>query len=146
MAVSIKSEGGDHPLLIDPKTELITGDTGDDETGGGVDFLDYAGDALEIVASGAGGGLLGGKLAADAVLEKLPRPCSALNCRQARSYLVKLLRYVVPSVFGGLCRRLGGEKGAGGSIAKSRSREVMWTDVVFRIRIGSEFYQVGGTF
>jgi hypothetical protein len=101
MAVSIKAEGGDHPLLIDPKTELITGDTEDDETGGGVDFLDYAGDALEIVANGVGG-LLGGKLAADTVLEKLPRPCSALNCRQARSYLVKLLRYGVPSVFRGL--------------------------------------------
>ena len=26
------------------------------------------------------------------VLDKLPRPVSALNCRQARSYLVKLLR------------------------------------------------------
>jgi hypothetical protein len=94
MAVSIKAEGGDHPLLIDPKTELITCDTGEEETSGGVDFLDYAGDALGIVANGAGGALLGGKLAADAVLEKLPRPCSALNCRQARSYLVKLLRYV----------------------------------------------------
>jgi hypothetical protein len=110
MAVSIKAEGGDHPLLIDPKTELITGDTGEDETGGGVDFLDFAGDALEIVANGAGG-LLSGKLAADAVLEKLPRPCSALNCRQARSYLVKLLRYGVPSVFGVFCRR--GEMGGG---------------------------------
>ena len=29
---------------------------------------------------------------ADIELEKLPRPVSALNCRQARSYLVKLLR------------------------------------------------------
>jgi len=29
---------------------------------------------------------------ADIELEKLPRPSSALNCRQARSYLVKLLR------------------------------------------------------
>jgi hypothetical protein len=141
MAVSIKAEGGDHPLLIDPKTELITCDTGEDETGGGVDFLDYAGDALEIVANGAGG-LLGGKLAADAVLEKLPRPCSALNCRQARSYLVKLLRYVVSSVFGDLLQS--GRKG--GSLAKLRSREVMRTDVVFRIRIGSGFYQVSGTF
>jgi hypothetical protein len=138
MAVSIKAEGGDHPLLIDPKTELITGDTGDDETGGGVDFLDYAGDTLGIVANG---GLLGGKPAADAVLEKLPRPCSALNCRQARSYLVKLLRYV-PSVFGGSFT--GGRNG--GSVAKLRIREIMWTYVVFRIRIGSGFYQVRGTF
>ncbi len=115
MAVSIKAEGGDHPLLIDPKTELITCDTGDDETSGGVDFLDYAADTLEIVAKGAGGGLLGGKLAADAVLEKLPRPCSALNCRQARSYLVKLLRYVRYRLYlGGLCRR-------GGSVGSSVS-------------------------
>ena len=29
---------------------------------------------------------------ADIELEKLPRPASGLNCRQARSYLVKLLR------------------------------------------------------
>jgi hypothetical protein len=29
---------------------------------------------------------------ADTELEKLPRPASGLNCRQARSYLVKLLR------------------------------------------------------
>ena len=84
MAVLIKAEAGD--LLIDPKTELITGDSGD-----AVDFLEYSGEALEIV--GANGVLLSNKLGADVVLEKLPRPCSALNCRQARSYLVKLLRY-----------------------------------------------------
>ena len=84
MAVLIKAEAGD--LLIDPKTELITGDSGD-----AVDFLEYSGEALEIV--GANGVLLSNKLGADVVLEKLPRPCRALNCRQARSYLVKLLRY-----------------------------------------------------
>jgi hypothetical protein len=85
MAVSIKAEGGDHPLLIDPKTELITCESG--EENGLVDFLEYSSDAaLEIVGAD-------GKLGIEAGLEKLPRPCSALNCRQARSYLVKLLRY-----------------------------------------------------
>jgi hypothetical protein len=89
MAVSIKSEGGEHTILIDPKTELISCDSGDE--GGTVDFLEYSssGDALEIVSNG---GLVGGKAGVDSVLEKLPRACSALNCRQARSYLVKLLR------------------------------------------------------
>ncbi len=89
MAVSIKPEGGDQPLLIDPKTELIACDSGDDEGAAG-DFLEYN-DTLEIV--GSDGKLLGEKLGGvGAALEKLPRPCSALNCRQARSYLVKLLR------------------------------------------------------
>ena len=44
MAVLIKAEAGD--LLIDPKTELITGDSGD-----AVDFLEYSGEALEIVGA-----------------------------------------------------------------------------------------------
>lgn len=91
MAICIKPEGGDQPLLIDPKTEIIACDSGDEDGGAAVDFLEYN-DTLEIV--GADGNLLGGKLGGvSAALEKLPRPCSALNCRQARSYLVKLLRY-----------------------------------------------------
>ena len=85
MAVSVKMEGGDNPLIIDPKTELITCDSGEDENGA----MSFLSDTLAIAAAD---GLLGEKPGADAALEKLPRPCSALNCRQARSYLVKLLR------------------------------------------------------
>ena len=97
MAVLIKEEG---MQLLDPPSEyhisasnrLDLGDNLDniadnfdivDRDVEGEEFEDEPEDAAAVQRKGP---------PADIELEKLPRPASGLNCRQARSYLVKLLR------------------------------------------------------
>ena len=80
MAVSIKEEG---MLLLEPPEDFVTSaDSLQGDTGAMEDMLSE--EQAEILKANGP--------PADIELEKLPRPVSALNCRQARSYLVKLLR------------------------------------------------------
>jgi len=79
MAVSVKSED---MLLVDPKAEVITDFDEDNADEVPTEFIELP---VTIEVQGPDDDK-------SVVLEKLPRPVSALNCRQARSYLVKLLR------------------------------------------------------
>ena len=81
MAVSIKEEG---MLLLEPPEDFVT--SADSLQGEAVTTEDtvLSEEQAEILKANGP--------PADIELEKLPRPVSALNCRQARSYLVKLLR------------------------------------------------------
>ena len=72
-------EGG--LLVLDPPEDFVTTLTGAPETEMSEDLSEEQAELLK-----AHGPL------ADIELEKLPRPLSSLNCHQARSYLVKLLR------------------------------------------------------
>jgi hypothetical protein len=82
MSVRIKCED---VVLIDPKTEIVDFDevNSSDCTDVPTEFIEFP-DTIEV--SGVA------EEREDVILDKLPRPVSALNCRQARSYLVKLLR------------------------------------------------------
>jgi len=83
MAVCIKTED---MILVDPKTETLGSEDGYEDAAEIVDFPDD----IAVVSDEEGAENSIDK--AEVVLDKLPRPVSALNCRQARSYLVKLLR------------------------------------------------------
>ena len=86
MAVSIKEEG---MILLEPPDDFVTTSSsmslsGDPETENVEAEDDMDEEQAEILKANGP--------PADIELEKLPRPVSSLNCRQARSYLVKLLR------------------------------------------------------
>lgn len=100
MAVSIKEEG---LLLLDQSSDYMSNSNHLDlaNTLDLPDNFDHVVNQLDELEGeedeeGEGEGEeAGGKVRgppADIELEKLPRPASGLNCRQARSYLVKLLR------------------------------------------------------
>ena len=85
MAVSIKQEG---LLLLEPPADFVT-TTSPSETRKESLNLIGAPETAEVDVDDV---IKATGPPADIELEKLPRPVSALNCRQARSYLVKLLR------------------------------------------------------
>ena len=81
MAVSIKEEG---MLLLEPPEDFVTSTDSLQREAGAMEDTVLSEEQAEILKANGP--------PADIELEKLPRPVSALNCRQARSYLVKLLR------------------------------------------------------
>eukprot|EP00088_Acartia_fossae_P005886 TRINITY_DN1266_c0_g1_i1.p1 TRINITY_DN1266_c0_g1~~TRINITY_DN1266_c0_g1_i1.p1 ORF type:complete len:578 (+),score=109.81 TRINITY_DN1266_c0_g1_i1:119-1852(+) len=111
---TIKSESVDDYIIVNPKTEIDIDDNFDisatDEENSNeipAEFVEFP-DTIEVTARTdhieiAEGGVVIDREAASPVsedndqsskkiLEKLPRPVHGLNCRQARTYLVKLLR------------------------------------------------------
>ena len=98
MAVSIKEEG--FALLLDPSPDYLTTanhmEVSDNlELADNFDIVDrdIEGEAFEDDPEEEDCRALRTRgPPADIELAKLPRPASSLNCRQARSYLVKLLR------------------------------------------------------
>jgi len=96
----------DEFILVNPKSELESEFVNNDENSNEVpaEFVDFP-DTVEVTARTdcISDDLEEGHLVIDhpdlpqpdnesVVLDKLPRPVHALNCRQARTYLVKLLR------------------------------------------------------
>lgn len=95
MAVSIKEEG---LLLLEQSSDYLSNtnhmDVSDNlELADNFDIVDRDVEGEEFEDDPDGSSVVKAKgPPADIELEKLPRPASGLNCRQARSYLVKLLR------------------------------------------------------
>ena len=84
MAVSIKEEG---ILLLEPPPDFVM-----TSTDAAPAATEPEADPEDDMAEEQAEVLKANGPPADIELEKLPRPVSSLNCRQARSYLVKLLR------------------------------------------------------
>jgi len=94
MAVSIKEEG---LLLLDPGADFVTHNTHFEisenlELNDNFDREEFETGEEDSISTEKNELVRPKGPPADIELEKLPRPSSALNCRQARSYLVKLLR------------------------------------------------------
>jgi hypothetical protein len=101
---TVKTEIVEDFIIVNPKVEDDFDENSNDLPAELVDFPDTVEvtarsdvdqpDSYDIVIErqGAGDLIEDGDSSQKKILEKLPRPVHALNCRQARTYLVKLLR------------------------------------------------------